>query len=172
MENPTTNENIHKLPLSLAVTRHSLPSTAQISTSRTAVSLTPTFHPKDNTMSTALRKATLLGVVALKLASAKDTPSPNKPIPKPECDDNINVSIRYNSASARLYVESADGNTRGGCVTLQQIWEKQGGEVPLYAINPKTGDVSNTATGTWLLTKEMYVEDGITLKVCLNNSCD
>lgn len=122
-------------------------------------------------MPTALRKATFLGVVALKLASAKDTPSPNKPIPKPDCDADIAVSIRYNAGSARLYVESADGRTRGGCVTLEQIWRQQVVGAPLYAVDPKTGDVSDTATGTWLLTEEMYVEDGVTLKVCLQASC-
>lgn len=123
-------------------------------------------------MPTASRKAkaTFLGLAALKLASARDTPSPNKPIPKPDCDESIAVSIRYNSGSERLYVESADGKTRGGCVTLEQIWEQQGDGAPLYAVDPKSGDVSDTATGTWLLTEEMYVEDGITLKVSLE--CD
>ncbi|CAN0451148.1 unnamed protein product, partial [Ectocarpus sp. 12 AP-2014] len=28
-----------------------------------------------------------------------------------------------------------------------------------------SGNVSTNATGTWLLTEELYVEDGITLKV-------
>lgn len=121
-------------------------------------------------MPTASRKAkaTFLGLTALRLVSARDTPSPNKPIPKPDCDESIAVSIRYNSGSARLYVESADGKTRGGCVTLEQIWKKQGDGAPLFAVDPKSGDVSDTATGTWLLTEEMYVEDGITLKVSLD----
>ncbi|CAN0536600.1 unnamed protein product, partial [Laminaria digitata] len=69
------------------------------------------------------------------------------------------------SGSARLYLESRDGSTRGGCVTLQQIWEEQGGKEPLYAVDPDTGDISDTVTGTWLLTEELFVEDGITLQV-------
>ena len=116
-------------------------------------------------MPSASRTAALLGMVAFKLASAKDTPSPNKPIPKPDCDASIAVSIRYSSVSERLYVESAAGNTRGGCVTLEQIWEKQEDGAPLYAVDPKDGDVSDTPTGTWLLTEDMYVQDGVTLKV-------
>lgn len=98
-------------------------------------------------------------------AAEKDTASPNEPIAKPECDASITVSIRYSSSSARLYLESADGTTRGGCVTLQQIWEARKGKAPLYAVDPTTGAVSTTSTGTWLLKEEMFVEDGITLNV-------
>ena len=116
-------------------------------------------------MSKAVGKVTLMSMLALKLATAADTESPNDPIPKPECDSSTAVSIRYSSASARMYLESADGSSRGGCVTLQQIWEERGGKEPLYAVDPDTGDVSATVTGTWLLTEELFVEDGITLKV-------
>ena len=116
-------------------------------------------------MSKPLGKAALLSMLALKLAAATDTPSPNAPIPKPECDATTAVSIRYSSGSARLYLESADGTTRGGCVTLQQIWEDRGGKPPLYAVDSDSGDVSANATGTWLLTEELFVEDGITLQV-------
>ena len=116
-------------------------------------------------MSKALGKVALMSMLALKLATAADTESPNDPIPKPECDSSTAVSIRYSSVSARLYLESADGSTRGGCVTLQQIWEERGGKEPLYAVDSDTGDVSATVTGTWLLTEELFVEDGITLKV-------
>ena len=116
-------------------------------------------------MSKALRKIAVLSVLGLKLASAKNTESPNQPIPKPECDASIPVSIRYSSASERLYLESADGVTRGGCVTLAQIWEHQRGKAPLYAVDPESGDASDIVTGTWLLTEELFVQDGITLKV-------
>lgn len=94
-----------------------------------------------------------------------DTPSPNEPIEKPDCDSDIPVTIRYASSSARLYLESGDGETRGGCVTLDQIWEARSGKAPLYAVDPDSGDVSDTITGTWLLTESLYVTDGITLKV-------
>ena len=107
----------------------------------------------------------VLGMLALSRAGAEDTKSPNEPIPKPECDESITVSIRYSSASSRLYLESADGSTRGGCVTLAQIWEHQRGKAPLYPVDPKTGDISDSATGVWLLTEELFVEDGITLLV-------
>ncbi|CAN0495871.1 unnamed protein product, partial [Scytosiphon promiscuus] len=79
------------------------------------------------------------------------------------------VSIRYSSVSSRLYLESADGGTRGGCVTLVQIWQHQKGKAPLYAVDPESGDISDSATGTWLLTEELFVEDGITLQV--HGSC-
>lgn len=114
-------------------------------------------------MPAALGKAAALGIFVLKLAAAKDTKSPNDAIPKPECDASIPVTIRY--SSSRLYVESADGSTRGGCVTLEQIWKQQESGAPLYAVDSKSGDISDKATGTWLLTEDMYVEDGITLKV-------
>lgn len=113
----------------------------------------------------ALVKAALLIMVALKLAAARNTESPNDPIPKPDCDASIQVSIRYSSTSSRLYLISDDGSTRGGCVTLSQIWEKRGGKAPLYAVDSQTGDISNNATGTWLLTEELFVKDGITLQV-------
>nr|BDX99461.1 mannuronan C5-epimerase [Cladosiphon okamuranus] len=107
----------------------------------------------------------LLAVTANLFASAEDTPSPNEPIPKPECDSDIDISIRYSGTTKRLYLESSDGETRGGCVTLGQIFEARAGKAPLYAVDPETGFVSDTATGTWLLSEELYVEDGITLKV-------
>ncbi|CAN0385520.1 unnamed protein product, partial [Scytosiphon promiscuus] len=116
-------------------------------------------------MPMAFGKTAFMGMLALKLAAAKDTKSPNEPIPKPECDESIPVSIRYSSASSRLYLESADGSTRGGCVTLAQIWEHQKGKAPLYAVDPDSGDISDIITGTWLLTEEIFVEDGITLEV-------
>lgn len=116
-------------------------------------------------MSTALGMAVVLSMLSLMLATAKDTPSPNKPIPKPKCDASIKVSIRYSTVSSRAYLVSADGNTRGGCVTLTQIWERRRGKPPLYAVDPVRGDISDTATGTWLLTEELFVQDGITLKV-------
>lgn len=94
-----------------------------------------------------------------------DTPSPNTAIEKPECNASIPVRLRYSSTSARMYLESADGETRGGCVTIDQIWEARAGKEPLYAVDPDTGDISDTVTGTWLLTESLYVEDGITLKV-------
>ncbi|CAN0261511.1 unnamed protein product [Ectocarpus sp. 4 AP-2014] len=108
----------------------------------------------------------LLGLLAATTrAAAADTASPNDPISKPDCDSDIEVSIRYAGTTKRLYLESADGETRGGCVTLGQIWANRAGKEPLYAVDPDSGDVSETETGTWLLTEELYVEDGITLKV-------
>ena len=116
-------------------------------------------------MPNVLGKATLLSVLALQVATAADTESPNEPIPKPECDSNTTVAIRYSSTSARLYLESVNGSTRGGCVTLNDIWVERAGKEPLYAVDSETGEISANATGTWLLTEELYVEDGITLQV-------
>ena len=104
-------------------------------------------------------------LAASRKAGAVDTASPNVAIPKPECDPSLPVSIRYSSSSARLYLESADGSTRGGCVTLRDIWDSRRGKAPLFAVDPISGVVSSTATGTWLLRESLYVEDGITLQV-------
>ena len=124
-------------------------------------------------MTKSLGKAVLLSMLALKMAAAQDTESPNESIPKPECDASIPVSIRYSSATARLYVVSADGDARGGCVTLAQIWEERKGKAPLYAVDAQSGNITKSATGTWLLTEEMFVQDGITLQVssCFTFSC-
>ena len=65
-------------------------------------------------------------------AAAADPPSPNEPIPKPDCDSDMEVSIRYAETTARLYLESADNGTRGGCVTLGQIWESRAGKGELF----------------------------------------
>eukprot|EP00904_Undaria_pinnatifida_P008377 jgi/Undpi1/466/HiC_scaffold_1.g00462.m1 len=110
-----------------------------------------------------------------------DTPSPNEPIPKPACDGNKTVSIRYSRTSERLYLEAAVVGDRGGCVSIDEIWAARGGgakggaKAPLFAVDPETGVYSDTITGTWLLEESLYVEDGITLKVWGNASgglCD
>ncbi|CAN0472665.1 unnamed protein product, partial [Scytosiphon promiscuus] len=114
---------------------------------------------------TMLRMAAVMSVLVARRAAAQgDTPSPNSPIPKPECDASKTVSIQYSEGSERLSVESGDG-TRGGCVTLTEIWEYLDGAAPLFAVDPASGDVSDTATGTWLLTENLSIEDGITLEV-------
>ena len=121
--------------------------------------------PNTANMPTTLRKSVVLSMLALNLAAAQDTESPNEPIPKPPCDASVPVAIRYSSASSRLYLVSTDSITRGGCVTLSQIWEERGGKAPLYAVDPESGDISDSVTGTWLLTEELFVQDGITLQV-------
>lgn len=99
-----------------------------------------------------------------------DTPSLNEAIPKPECDANFTVSIRYSATTGRLYLEGVDG-ARGGCVTIDQVWEARGGgskggaKAPLYAVDPVSGNYSDVQTGTWLLEEDLYVQDGVTLKV-------
>lgn len=110
------------------------------------------------------------GVVFMSLlaawpAAAADTASPNDAIAKPECDANATVSFRYSPGSARLHVESGEGSTRGGCITLTDIWEWLDGDAPLYAVDSDSGNVSDSATGTWLLKEHLWVEDGITLQV-------
>lgn len=39
------------------------------------------------------------------------------------------------------------------------------GAAPLYAIEPVNHTISDVSTGTWLLTEDLYVQDGITLQV-------
>lgn len=119
-------------------------------------------------MTVMLRAAAITGslLAVSRRAASADTPSPNDVIAKPECDPSITVSLRYSGTSERLYLESADGITRGGCITLTEIWEQLAGTPPLYAAKPGGGGESRTVTGTWLLTESLYVEDGITLQVC------
>ena len=99
-------------------------------------------------MSKTLGKAAVLSIFALKLAVAQDTEVPNDPIPKPEREGSIPVSIRYSSFFARLLIVSADGNARDGCVKLARIWEERRGKAPLYAINSASSNISDSATGT------------------------
>ena len=113
-------------------------------------------------MARTFRNAAVLSLLAF---VAADTSSPNKAITKPDCDPSKTVSVRFSATSERLYLESADSGSRGGCVTLKQIWEERDGKAPLYAVDPESGEVSATETGTWLLTMSLYVEDGITLQV-------
>lgn len=100
-----------------------------------------------------------------------DAAAENDPIEQPECDDSKGVSIRYSSTSKRLYLEAAESGERGGCVTLSEIFEARAGKEPLYAIDPETNDRVDTATGVWLLTDSLYVEDGITLNVGQSRAC-
>ena len=102
------------------------------------------------------------GVISL---VAVVTKAANEVIPEPDCDATVAVSVRYSSTSQRLYLEAIDTDERGGCVTLGQIFEARGGKAPLYAVDPDTGERTTNATGTWLLTESLYVEDGITLNV-------
>ena len=118
----------------------------------------------------SLLAVAIISTTVIDPASARNTPSPNDPIPKPDCDSSLDTSIRYSSSSATLYVESGDGSARGGCSTLGEIWASQGGQGPLYAVDATSGNVSQIETGTWLLTEKLYVEDGITLQVLYDNS--
>ena len=112
------------------------------------------------------KTSAILAILALELAAAiTDTPSPNEPIPKPRCEP-MPVQLRYKRSSPRrLVLQSVDGSSRGGCVRLSQIWKALGNISPLHAVDPVTGAVSSKRTGTWLLTEELFVEDGITLLV-------
>lgn len=90
----------------------------------------------------------------------------NIPIPKPSCDSSMNVSVRYASSSNRIYVESSDGSSRGGCSSLTHIYETLGSEKsPLQPL----GD------DEWYLESELYVLDGITLEIfgtSVGGDCD
>lgn len=93
--------------------------------------------------------------------------SENDVIEEPDCDSSASVNIRYATTTARLYLEAATAGERGGCMTLTDIYNDRGDEGPLYPVDPSTGTRVSTATGTWLLTEDLYVEDGITLNVSL-----
>lgn len=108
--------------------------------------------------------AVMVVLVARQAAVEGNTPSPNAPIAKPQCDSTKAVSIRYSEETEQLFVESADG-TRGGCTTLTEIWQYLDGSAPLVAVDPASGNPSDIATGTWLLTQDLSIEDGITLEV-------
>lgn len=109
-----------------------------------------------------LAKRIVLFTVATLVANAA---AESDPIEQPECDSSKTVSIRYSSSSQRLYIEAGESGEQGGCVTLTEIFEAREGKEPLYAVDPETGDRVDEATGTWLLTESLYVEDGITLNV-------
>lgn len=102
---------------------------------------------------------------ALLLTFASGASAENEPIPEPECDSTKAVSIRYAATSARLYLEAGTAGDRGGCIRLTEIFEARAGKAPLYAVDPSTGNRVPNATGTWLLTTNLFVEDGITLNV-------
>lgn len=146
-------------PRDSAATASPTPSPFQSSTSDSSMVTSDSMNTTDSTNTTII-----------------DTPSMNEPIPKPACDANFTVSIRYSATTGRLYLEGING-TRGGCVTIDQIWEARGGnssggaKAPLYAVDPVTGNYSDVMTGTWLLEEDLYVEDGVTLKV-RRQQCD
>lgn len=106
-------------------------------------------------------RAALLGFLAFtSLICAENTV-----IPKPACDATKSVSVRYSSTSERLYLESFVDGERGGCVTLGQIFTARSGKEPLYAVDPVSGERVDDPTGTWLITANVMVEDGVTLNV-------
>ena len=106
----------------------------------------------------------VMTLLAARGADAAKTASKNCAISKPSCKLSAEVSIRYSSSAQRLYLESADGETRGGRVKLEDIWKALDGGTPLYAVQVGSGDVSSGITGTRLLTESLNVEDGITLQ--------
>lgn len=87
-------------------------------------------------------------------------PAHNPPA-KGTCGNLGLPDIRYASTTKRVYVER--NGTRGGCVTLSDIWELEKGA--LHPINPRTNKRARAPTGVWLLTEELYVSDGVTLQV-------
>ena len=91
----------------------------------------------------------------------------NEVIPKPTCDSTTGVSVRYASTTKRVYLESVDG-ARGGCTTPTEIWEtlkqtKNGS--PLHPFDTVSGEISLEYTGSWILTEDLYVLDGITFNI-------
>lgn len=85
--------------------------------------------------------------------------------PTPKCDASAMVNVRYAGTSRRLYLEKLDGK-RGGCGTLTSIYtairKTTNALIPIF---PSNSSESPTITGTWLLSQDLYVLDGITLNV-------
>lgn len=116
------------------------------------------------TFPASLKTSTLALLLAL-ATKVINIAADNAVIEEPSCDSSKSVSIRYASTTKRLYVEASTAGARGGCATLTDIFDARDGKGPLYPVNPSTGARVSSPTGTWLLTEELYVEDGITLNV-------
>lgn len=80
----------------------------------------------------AYRKYAVLDMLGLMMVPAKDTKSPNAPRPLMECDDIIFESVRNSPVRARLYLESANGKTRGVCMKWNTY---EDGKASLYAVD-------------------------------------
>lgn len=109
--------------------------------------------------------ATALALLVTMVTRVADVAADNDVIDEPKCDSGKSVKIRYASSTKRLYVEAGSSGKRGGCATLSDVFDLRGTEGPLYPVNPSSGSRASSPTGTWLLTEDLYVEDGITLNV-------
>lgn len=86
-------------------------------------------------------------------------------IARQPCDSSTAISVRYAGSSRRVYVENADGR-RGGCATMTDIYNaikhRTDALIPIY---PSNSSEAPYITGTWLLSEDLYVVDGVTLNV-------
>ncbi|CAM9671794.1 unnamed protein product [Choristocarpus tenellus] len=79
-----------------------------------------------------------------------------------ECSGTADM-LRYASTTDRFYVESS---VPGQCATLTDIYNADVKDIPLYVLDDNMEIVEDgTPTGKWLLSTELYVEDGSTLVI-------
>lgn len=80
---------------------------------------------------------------------------------KPYCDPNIPSYFDKKDNTIKSFNK---GGPRGGCFTLTDIWKELDQNI-LFAIDPSTEIISKVPTGTWMLTEDLFIQDGITLNV-------
>ena len=78
------------------------------------------------------------------------------------CNDSIPVSVSVSPDDQRIHVNS---NHIGGCITLTDVWKGLDKSEHLTPIDPVTKNTSSIYTGTWYLTEDLYIEDGVTLNL-------
>lgn len=116
-------------------------------------------------------RSTFLALLLISENWATYVASENEVIAKPRCDSSASVNIRYaSSTERRLYLEPATFYDQDACVTLTDIFNDRGDQGPLYPVDPSTGTRVSTATGTWILTEDLYVGDFVTLNVSLGEA--
>lgn len=75
------------------------------------------------------------------------------------CTDSIPVFVSQYPKMIKVHSEQEED---GGCITLTEIWKDLRNEY-LTPIDPITKNISEIYTGTWYLTEDLYIENGVTL---------
>ena len=99
--------------------------------------------------------------------SSRTTPTLNTVYPKPSCSATTSLAqIRYSSTSDRIYVEHDESSQNPPCITVGEVWESLAPKYPdtLHPID-ELGNFANSSTGKWMLNSDLYVLDGVTLRI-------
>ena len=83
------------------------------------------------------------------------------PIDDSYCTSKHPITVRRSLSPKGVHCESTG---KGGCFTLSELWKEPNQDF-LFAIDPVTNTVSKIPTGTWFLTQDLYITDGITLNM-------